>query len=124
MYSSRDKGDIGEQAAFDYLTSNGYMILDRNFRTKYGEIDIIGKDNGYIAFVEVKSRRDFKMGLPCEAVNESKQKKIARMALLYIMKKKLYNYNFRFDVVEVVLNGSEVKYLRLIKDAFQVDMMI
>lgn len=124
MYSSRRKGDIGEQAAFDYLINSGYIILDRNFRTKYGEIDIIGKDNGYIAFVEVKSRHDFKMGFPCEAVNKSKQQRIARMALLYIMKKKLYNYDFRFDVVEIVMKEDEVKYLRLIKDAFQVDTMI
>jgi putative endonuclease len=124
MLSNREKGNFGEQAALNYLIRNGYIILDRNFRTKYGEIDIIAKDNSYIAFIEVKTRRNFIHGLPCESVNKNKQQRIARMALLYILKKKLQDCNFRFDVIEIVLNGLEVKYLRLIKDAFQIDTTI
>ncbi|HBM81651.1 MAG TPA: YraN family protein, partial [Clostridiaceae bacterium] len=52
MDSSKDKGDLGEQAAVEYLIKNGYSILQRNFRTRYGEIDIIGRDEDYIAFIE------------------------------------------------------------------------
>ena len=124
MFSSKEKGDLGEEAALKYLIQNGYEILDRNFRTRYGEIDIIGKDKDYIAFIEVKSRKDFLHGLPCEAVNANKQHRIVRMALLYIAKNNLHNSNFRFDVVETVINDSDIKYIRLIKDAFQVDSSI
>lgn len=119
MISSKEKGNIGEETAVNYLIGNGYRILDRNYRSRYGEIDIIGEDNGYIAFVEVKSRKNFDMGLPCEAVNYRKQRQIARMALMYIASKKLSDRSFRFDVVEVVADSYEVKYIRLIKDAFQ-----
>jgi putative endonuclease len=124
MISGKEKGDLGELAALNYLIQNGYTIIDKKFRSRFGEIDIIGKDNGYIAFIEVKTRKNFKLGLPCESVNYNKQHRIARMAMLYIVKKKLIDYNFRFDVVEVVLDNSEVKYLRLIKNAFDVDCII
>lgn len=122
MFSSKEKGNIGEAAALRHLIKNGYSILDKNFRTRYGEIDIIGREDGYIAFVEVKTRKDFVMGLPCEAVNINKQHRIARMALLYIAINKLYDCNFRFDIVEIVLKEDKVKYLRLLKNAFEVNM--
>ncbi|WP_054875560.1 YraN family protein [Oxobacter pfennigii] len=121
MISKREKGNLGETAALNYLIQNGYVILEKNFSTKYGEIDIIARDNDYIAFIEVKTRRDEKWGLPSEAVTLNKQCRIARMAMLYIAKKRLNDENFRFDVVEVILSDNEVKYLRLIKDAFQID---
>lgn len=121
MYNSREKGKFGEDAALDYLIKNGYTVLDRNYRTRYGEIDIIARDESYISFIEVKSRKDFTMGLPCEAVNSLKQRKIVRMALLYIAQNNLPNENFRFDVVELVVSFDEIKYIRLIKDAFQVN---
>lgn len=124
MYSSRDKGTMGEEAAVNYLHDMGYIIIERNFSTKYGEIDIIGRDKDYIVFIEVKSRKDFKKGFPCEAVSISKQRRIIRMALVYILKNKLFNNNFRFDVVEVVLGFGGVKHLRLIKDAFQAEITI
>lgn len=119
MISSREKGNFGETAAVNYLIGNGYKILGRNYRSRYGEIDIIAEDNGYTVFVEVKARKNFNMGLPCEAVNYHKQRQIVRMALMYIASKKLSECPLRFDVVEVVADGSEVKYIRLIKDAFQ-----
>lgn len=124
MVSNKDKGNLGELAALNYLTQNNYVILDKNFRTKYGEIDIVAKDNDYISFIEVKTRKDLKLGLPCEAVNFSKRNRIARMALMYISRKKLQGHNFRFDVMEIILNNNQVKYLRLIKDAFQIDFPI
>lgn len=124
MISNKEKGNLGEIAALNYLVQNGYLIMDKNFRTKYGEIDIIAKDKEFIVFIEVKTRKDFKLGLPCEAVNKNKQYRIAMMALLYIARKKLQGYNFRFDVIEIILNSNEVKYLRLIKDAFQADFLI
>lgn len=121
MFSSYEKGKIGEMAAINYLLQDGYTILERNFRTRYGEIDIIARDGDYICFIEVKSRRNFAKGYPCEAVNNNKQHKIMRMALMYIAKNNLYKGNFRFDVLELVLNCDSVTYIRLIKDAFSVN---
>ncbi|MDI6618475.1 MAG: YraN family protein [Clostridiales bacterium] len=124
MDSSKDKGDLGEQAAVEYLIKNGYSILQRNFRTRYGEIDIIGRDEDYIAFIEVKTRKNNEFGLPCEAVTKNKQNKIIRMAMMYISQKRLYGLNFRFDVVETIISNDEIRYLRLIKNAFDADSII
>lgn len=121
MISSTQKGNFGEDAALRYLIDLGYSILSKNFRNRYGEIDIIGEDDGIIAFIEVKARESLEFGLPCEAVDKRKQRQIARMALLYIARNSLEDRACRFDVVEVVLNSGSVKYMRLIKDAFQAD---
>ncbi len=124
MDSSKDKGDLGEQAAVEYLIKNGYSILQRNFRTRYGEIDIIGRDEDYIAFIEVKTRKNNEFGLPCEAVTKNKQNKIIRMAMMYISQKRLYGLNFRFDVIETIISNDKIRYLRLIKNAFDADSII
>jgi TIGR00252 family protein len=121
MISTRDKGNFGETAAVDYLMKAGYTIKDRNFRSRYGEIDIIGEDDGCIAFIEVKSRQNINSGMPCEAVGYKKQKQIVNMALMYIAKNNLIDSNFRFDVVEIIFHDSDVEYINLIKDAFRAD---
>ena len=113
-------GDLGEQIAEKYLINLGYKILHKNFRYKTGEIDIIGKDQEYITFIEVKTRTSSYFGFPCEAVNSFKQQKIYRTAEIYIMQKKLFKTNFRFDVVEVFLSDISGNHkVKLIKDAFQ-----
>lgn len=114
-------GDYGEHLAESYLMKLGYKILDKNYRCKLGEIDLIGKDGDYITFIEVKTRRTTCFGMPCEAVNLHKQNKIFRTAEIYILKNKLNKYNFRFDVVEIILNNNKTNYsIQLIKNAFQV----
>jgi len=122
MYSfNKDIGALGESIAEEYLTNMGYIILDKNFRSKFGEIDIIGKDGNYIAFVEVKARYGSIYGTPAEAVTPRKQNRIYRTAQLYILKKRIFKFNFRFDVIEVILNSKDNDYsVRLIKDAFQI----
>jgi putative endonuclease len=118
---NKDIGGLGEDLAENYIKNHGYIILERNFRCKIGEIDIIGKDKEYIAFIEVKSRYNDDYGRPAEAVNYFKQNKIYKAAEFYIMKNKLYNHNFRFDVIEILLRLETYRYeLRLIKNAFQV----
>jgi putative endonuclease len=114
-------GNFGEDLAENYLKEVGYEIIERNFKCKIGELDIIGKDDRYVAFIEVKTRYNNRYGSPCEAVTASKQLKIYKTAKCYIMLKKLYKLNFRFDVVEVILNntGSNPN-IRLIKNAFQI----
>lgn len=118
---NKNIGNFGEDLAEIYLKKAGYKLIERNFRCKIGELDIIGKDDKYIAFIEVKTRYSNSYGSPCEAVTTSKQFKIYKTAQYYIMLKKLYKLNFRFDVVEVILNNIDSNHnIRLIKNAFQI----
>ena len=112
--NTRKKGNIGEDIATMYLAKQGYVILERNFRAKHGEIDIIAKHGPYFVFIEVKRRLSEKFGLPREAVTYAKQKTIAQCAKIWLVKNKLYGAPARFDVVEVL--NDEVT---LIQDAFR-----
>lgn len=117
---NRDIGTLGEFLAEKYIKKQGYIILEKNFNCKMGEIDIIGKDKEHIAFIEVKSRYNTDYGRPAEAVNYNKKRKLYKTAEFYIMKNKLYDFSFRFDVIEILLKLDSNTYeLRLIKDAFQ-----
>ncbi|MPM86702.1 hypothetical protein SDC9_133793 [bioreactor metagenome] len=114
-------GSYGESIAENYLKEMGYTILEKNFKCKIGEIDIIAKDSKYICFVEVKTRYGSLYGSPGESVTNLKQYKIHKTAQFYILKKKLNKFNFRFDVIEVILNNDDDNYsIKLIKDAFQI----
>ncbi|SKA76409.1 putative endonuclease [Clostridium sp. USBA 49] len=118
---NKEVGFLGEEIAVKYLKKYGYVILERNFNCKIGEIDIIGKDKDYIVFIEVKTRYSNIYGSPGEAVTHSKQYKIYKIAQYYIMNKKFYKFNFRFDVIEIMLNNKNNKYsIKLIKNAFQI----
>ncbi|SDY91920.1 YraN family protein [Tindallia californiensis] len=114
-------GKQGEAKAKSYLLEKGYSILNENFRTKLGEIDIVIADKDSIVFVEVKSRRTGKYGLPREAITSYKQSKIRKVALLYIKKYKLEKRKVRFDVVEIFLDetlGDEFWKVNHIINAF------
>ena len=114
-------GNKGESLAEGYLENHDYKILEKNFTCKIGEIDIIAKNDEYISFVEVKTRRSLQFGLPAEAVTYNKQQKIYRSAQMYILKNKLYNSSFRFDVIEIILNSNNSCIsINLIKNAFQI----
>ena len=113
-------GNFGEVTAIEYLKHNGFIIIEKNFICKSGEIDIIGKEGDYICFIEVKSRYGSYYGTPAEAVNYSKQLKLYKTALSYIMKKRLNSSNFRFDIIEILLNKHDDNmHINHIKDAFQ-----
>lgn len=109
-----DKRKIGrekEKSAVLYLIKDGYKILETNFFTSFGEIDIIAEKNSEIIFVEVKYRSSLKYGYPVEAVDSRKQKKIYDSALYYIYLKKLSSdINFRFDVISII--GSEIEHYK------------
>jgi putative endonuclease len=94
-------GMQGQRAAEDFLQGKGWRVLERNFRSKTGEIDLIGQDGAYVVFVEVKYRGQLKYGFPRESVNHAKQLRIKKTAMYYIVKHKLNDQDFRFDVVEV-----------------------
>lgn len=117
---NKDIGNYGENIASEHLKSLGYTILERNYRCKLGEIDIIVSCGNYVCFIEVKTRYVKLFGLPCDAVNIVKQHKILRTAKYYIMNKKFMNLNYRFDVIEVVLNYENNNFvINYIQDAFQ-----
>ena len=90
--------------------------MERNYRCFLGEIDIIAKDKNILCFVEVKTRKTKEYGLPEEAIDGHKQKKLAKVALAYLKEKKIYKQDLRFDVVSVYSN-----HIELIKDAFIVN---
>ena len=117
---NKDIGALGEDISENYLKNLGYRILDKNFRCKCGEIDLIAINKDYICFVEVKTRYGINYGTPAESVTASKQKKIYKTAQVYISRKNIIDYNFRFDVVEVMLNNDNNNFLiNHIEDAFQ-----
>ena len=111
-----DRRKVGaryERAAAVFLESMGYEILERNFRCRMGEIDLIARQGGYLVFVEVKYRRDRRAGSPEEAVDRRKQRSIGLAARVYLQEKGLEEVPCRFDVAAV--DGGEI---RIIKDAF------
>lgn len=98
VLTMKEIGDFGEDAAEKYLKDNDYEVLKRNFRLKFGEIDIIAKQNDCIVFVEVKTRKSSDFGQPSEYVNLRKQIRIKKAAAVYI---DIENNDIRFDVIEV-----------------------
>ncbi len=104
--NNKEKGDFGEEIAVNYLLSKGARILEKNYRLKIGEIDIIAKMGREVIFVEVKSRSNIKFGYPCESVSYKKEKNNWNCKLLYY-KNNLNNTPVRFDVIEVYLLEKE-----------------
>lgn len=106
--NKRKFGIIGEKLAQGFLINGGYEIIDTNFYTKRGEIDIIAKKDKCIIFVEVKTRSNNKYGTPAMAVNYTKKNHIVLAAKIFLMLHKYENCDVRFDVIEVFI--SEGKY--------------
>ncbi|MBI2470316.1 MAG: YraN family protein [Planctomycetes bacterium] len=115
----RDVGTRGELLAVKFLKKNGYEILQRNYRCKLGEIDIVCYDHGAIAFVEVKTRYSDSYGPPELSVTEAKKRQIVKVASHYVAEKKIEGIDFRFDVVSIFHTPTE-KYpkITLFKNAF------
>lgn len=106
-------GTEGEEKAVQFLMKNGFSIVEMNYTCKIGEIDIIAKDSEALVFIEVKWRKNIKMGRPYEAVDYHKQMKIMKSAMLYAQEKGLYETSMRFDVIEII--DEEILW---IKNAF------
>lgn len=113
MQNKRNIGNEYERIAGKYLEKHGYQIIEYNFYSRHGEIDIIAKHEGYLVFVEVKYRRDDGAGSPLDAITVQKQRTISKCAMYYMKKNYLNDVPVRFDVVGIV--GDEVT---LIKNAF------
>lgn len=95
-------GSGGEIIAVEFLRNKNFKILETNFSCKLGEIDIIAEKDGIIVFVEVKKRSTLAYGRPVEAVNFAKQRKIKKVAEIYLMVKHKNFADVRFDVIEIV----------------------
>ena len=118
MANLRELGIEGEQAAAQFLRGQGYTILDRNFSTRHGEIDLIACDRDTLVFVEVKMRRTADFGSPEEAVNRKKVLQVGRCALDYIVRKRLSGIPCRFDVVAVHAKEDGQMAFELFREAF------
>ena len=113
-------GKSGEELATALLRENGYKILARNYKTKLGEIDIVAKEKDTYCFVEVKTRHSDRFGLPQEAVLNTKQRQIAKSALMFLKENKLLDKKARFDVVSILYSQDSPR-LDLIKNAFELN---
>jgi putative endonuclease len=95
-------GNLGEQLAQKYLKKQKYKIIETNYQTKLGEIDIIAKDGDTFVFVEVKTRSLIQFGLPREAVTKQKQTKIRQVATQFLKQNKALNAPCRCDVIDIL----------------------
>jgi len=113
MLPSNIVGKKYESVVANYFKQKGYKILERNFSTKIGEIDLICQDGNFFVFIEVKYKSSAKFGRPIEMITKEKIRKIRQTAILYLKTKKLLDASVRFDAVEILDNE-----IRHIEDAF------
>ncbi|MFH2123642.1 MAG: YraN family protein [Pseudomonadota bacterium] len=111
-------GQRGEDLAARFLLTAGYQIIVRNYRSYYGEIDIIAREAKSLVFVEVKTRMNELFSHPCEAVTKKKQIKISKVAMAYLAENNLTEVAARFDVVAIVLPDNAPPKIDLIQNAF------
>ena len=101
-----DIGHLGEDIARRYLEDKGYSVIDQNYKNKYAEIDLITRHKDNLVFVEVKTRIGEQFGIPEDAINRDKLRRLIRNAQVYMMRKN-YDMDFRIDAVCIVLNENK-----------------
>ena len=99
-------GALGETVAAAHLEAQGLKVVDCNFRTRYGEVDLIAEDSGTLVFVEVKTRRSLAFGAPEESVTPRKRARLAKVAAAYLQLHGLEQQDWRIDVVGVALQRT------------------
>ena len=108
--NKRQIGSIGEDMAVEFLKSRGVKILERNYQNRFGEIDIIGREDNTLLFIEVKYRKNESFGYPLEAVGFAKREKIRKMARFFLNENHYYHYNIRFDCIGII--GSQIDWIK------------
>jgi putative endonuclease len=110
----------GEQIAADFLEEKGFEIIERNYRYGHGELDIIAVDpsDGFMVFVEVKTRQNLYFGEPEYAITKSKQRQVKKVAELYLYDKEIENVNCRFDVIAILLEDDDNPVINHYENAF------
>jgi len=111
-------GKSGESIAVRHLKNLGYRILEKNYRSPHGEIDIVARQGDTVVFVEVKTRRSSRFGNPKTAVTSTKQRRISMTALHYLKSKNKLQSRARFDVLTVDLSQG-ANQIELIENAFE-----
>jgi putative endonuclease len=114
----RGVGQEWERLAQKELEAAGYRVLERNFRTRVGELDFVAEQEGVLCFIEVKGRRSAWFGAPEEAVTAEKQRRIYRAAQAYLLRRREASVRCRFDVVTILEQESRTD-IRILRDAFQ-----
>lgn len=114
ILNKKQLGDIAETKACTFLQNKGLSLIDKNYRSRFGEIDLIMRDKNEVVFIEVRSRSYNTFGTAIESINKTKQQKVIRSAASYLQKKKwLDKVNYRFDVI-----GCSPTNIEWIKNAF------
>lgn len=105
MTNSIEIGRLGETAAVNFITGLGYQVLQTNWKTNFGEIDIIARQGDFLVIIEVKTRKTLLFGNPEEAVNYRKQRQLVQLAEVYIKRNNIH-WETRFDIISVLLNDG------------------
>jgi putative endonuclease len=114
-------GNQAEQQAHLFLQAQGFSLIVQNYRSRYGEIDLIMRDRDDIVFIEVRSRSRLDYGHPAETINKRKQQKLIKTAIDFLQKKEwLYKVNCRFDVIAIHLEASQWQ-IEWFKNAFSTE---
>jgi len=111
-------GKRGEDEACNYLKKQGYKIMERDFRCRFGQIDIIAEDESTLCFIEVKSRSSHSFGHPEEAITKAKRSRIKKISEYYMLLHKINNRDCRYDVVAIIELKNGKRKINLIKNAF------
>jgi putative endonuclease len=120
-YKRLSLGKSGEDLAVRFLRNKGYSIIGTNYRTRYGEIDIIARQRKILVFVEVKTRKGSFLDTPLSAVTATKQRHISMAAQEYLCKNDLFKSEARFDVIAVHLEGEGAPRIEHIDNAFELN---
>ena len=104
----KNLGKTGEDLALDFLKSHNFSVLEKNFRSKFGEIDIIAEKNHSLYFIEVKTRSNLNHGAPYEAVNKRKIYHIKKAAQYYLLKNKFEAYKLKVAVFSILIENGKV----------------
>lgn len=105
---NKRRGDLGEDAAARYLESCGLRVLDRNWRFRQWELDLVCRDGDTVVFVEVKTRRAGSMATPADGLNRKKQARLVKAASQYLTRNDLWDEPCRFDLAAVIDTGSSL----------------
>ncbi len=112
-------GNRGEQLAAAHLERAGIAILERNYRCRAGEIDLVAQDGNQLVFVEVRTRTGTAFGSPEDSITSRKQRKMAECAFSYLAQHAAHGRTWRIDVVAVQLDGGRVVRIDHYKHALQ-----
>lgn len=112
--TTSNSGRLAEDFAVELLTSKGYKVIERNFRSRFGEIDIIALKDGYLIFIEVKARWNLNYGYPEEAVSRKKIWKIGKTGEYYSLLHPELPKKLRIDVVSLIMDDGKVTSSKII----------